>query len=240
MFPFVARYRKVDEHGEVVRAGEHMRAEDQAEGDLPDAANVKGNGMGKERKWTRMRAGEGALWTRKFGRDATNSGKKRHVSKSKIERPDGDGGCEPESAEMDEAEEGEVDQDGDEDGEAILAAQEAHLLNPSLAMGFRVAFIDFAGLHDSEDLRMLLHVAPISCVPKLKTGGTGRSKNSRQARKSKMAIPTIRRNFPHPSRHTACRRGRNRIQARQLMPLISALRTSAFEIKVGPPVHDIL
>ena len=75
-----------------------------------------------------------------------------------------------------------------------------------------VAFIDFARLHDSEGLRMLLHVAPISCVPKLKTGGTGRSKNSRQARKSKMAIPTIRRNFPHPSRHTACRRGHNRIR----------------------------
>ena len=51
MFPFVARYRKVDEYGEVVRAGEHMRAEDQTEGDLPDAANVKENGMGKKRKW---------------------------------------------------------------------------------------------------------------------------------------------------------------------------------------------
>ena len=60
--------------------------------------------MGKKRKWDGNGRRGGAHWTRKFGRDAANSGKKRHVSKSKRERPDGDGGYEPDDDEMDEVE----------------------------------------------------------------------------------------------------------------------------------------
>ena len=87
-----------------------MRAEDQAEGDLPDAANVKENGMGQERKWDDNESRRGGTLDSEFERDATDSGKKRHVSKSKIEieRPDGDGGYESDDK-IDEVEEGEVD-----------------------------------------------------------------------------------------------------------------------------------
>ena len=122
MFPFVMRRRRVDEYGEVVRAEEYMRAEEKAEEDLLDAANVKEERvMGKKRKWDENESRRGAHGARKFGRDAVDSGKKRRVTKTKKERPDGDDGYEPDDGEMDEVEEGEVEQDEAEDEEAILA-----------------------------------------------------------------------------------------------------------------------
>ena len=101
-------------------------------------------------------------------------------------------------------------------------------------MGLRVTFIDFARLHDSGGLRMLLHVAPISRCrnrrrmerEEAKTRGRRGSRRWQYLRSGEIFL-TLHAIPPAAVATTGS-------VARQPMPLISALRTSAFEIKGRP------
>ncbi|RPA94648.1 hypothetical protein L873DRAFT_1700758 [Choiromyces venosus 120613-1] len=155
MFPFVMRRRRVDEYGEIVRADEYMRAEEKAEEDLLDATGVKEERvMGKKRKWDENEAKKGGPGARK-GKEIGDVGKKRRTGKTK-DRPDGDDSYEPDDGEQ-ETEEGEVEEDEAEDEESMLTVpSKITYTKTAIPMRFKVAFIDFAGLHDSRILRMLL------------------------------------------------------------------------------------
>lgn len=154
MFPFVMRRRRVDEYGEVIRTEEYMRAEEKAEEDLIDEADAtEERVIGKKRKWDEgEKAGTAA---RRLSRGATDAGKKRRMVKGKKGKPENDDGYEPDDGEADEGEEG--DEDDGEDEEALLALpSKVTFTSVEVEMRIRVAFIDFAGLHDSRSLRMLL------------------------------------------------------------------------------------
>jgi len=156
MIPFVMRRRRVDEYGEVVRADEYMRAEERAEEDLLDVTGVtEERVMGKKRKWDENDAKRGGPAARK-GKETGDVGKKRRTSKTK-DRPDGDESYELDDGEQEEAGEGEVEEDKAEDEESVLTVpSKITSTKIDILMRFKVAFIDFAGLHDSRILRMLL------------------------------------------------------------------------------------
>jgi len=156
MIPFVMRRRRVDEYGGVVRADEYMRAEERAEEDLLGAIGVtEERVIGKKRKWDENDAKRGGPAARK-GKETGDVDKKQNKSKTK-DRPDWDESCEPEDGEQEEEEESEVEEGEAEDEESMLTVP-SKITSTKIAilMLFKVAFIDFAGLHDSRILRMLL------------------------------------------------------------------------------------
>lgn len=143
MFPFVMRRRRIDEYGEVIRTEEYMRAEEKAEEDLQDEADAaEERVIGKKRKWDE-------------GRVAADPGKKRRVGRSKKGKTETDDGYEPDDGEEGDGEDAE-DEDGEDEEVALALPSKVTFTSVEIQMRVRVAFIDFAGLHDSRSLRMLL------------------------------------------------------------------------------------
>ncbi|KAL7274452.1 hypothetical protein RUND412_002645 [Rhizina undulata] len=158
MFPFVVRRKRVDEYGEIVRPEEFMRAEEKAEEDLLEIKAKEERIIGKKRKWDEGEINK--LGIRRGSKGEADSAKKRkgfqHM-KQKKQKADGDDSYEPDDGE-DEPEEGEISEDSEDENEEEILTTPSKITytKVTVEMKLRVTFIDFAGLHDSRSLRMLL------------------------------------------------------------------------------------
>lgn len=146
MFPMAIRRKRHDDFGEVIRPEEYLRAEEREreEVDGQDVRQQPGkydtkDTLGKKRKWDDVAApGE---------RRMSNGGNKRQ----QINRDSRDS---PDLADM---QRGVEDDPSDDEAEVeITGPARLEYTRESLSINVRLAFVDFAGLHDKRSLHMLI------------------------------------------------------------------------------------
>jgi cleavage and polyadenylation specificity factor subunit 2 len=148
MFPIVVRRKRTDDFGDLIRPEEYLRAEERDEVDgqdmrqpsKPDAEDT----LGKKRKWNDI---------------ATSSD--RRLSNSSSKRQQIGTGVGNTDAELDgdisDAAVGSDDEDIEEEPEDVITGpSKVVYTTEKLALNLRLAFVDFAGLHDKRSLHMLI------------------------------------------------------------------------------------
>lgn len=158
MFPFLTKRRRGDEFGELIRPEDYLRAEERDEIDgqgLGDDGPDKQLGLGQKRKWEEFGlrgSGEGE------GLDGLDSFKRRrqqgpnisnsHLAKSSngMIGTNGHGGAEDDDSDDDEYEPEEV----------ISGPSKVIFKTTSVQTNLKIAYVDFAGVHDQRSLTMLI------------------------------------------------------------------------------------
>jgi cleavage and polyadenylation specificity factor subunit 2 len=164
MFPAVVRRVRNDEFGELIRPEEYLRAEERDEVEGQDTA-VSGyvkadseNTVGKKRKWNDL--GSQDRLGRRVGSVV------RRGSNGMNKRRQGEGGRilnvannEPDGIERDSSgapEDSETSDDGLDDELLATGPSKVTYTTETLRCNLKIAFVDFAGLHDNRSLRMLI------------------------------------------------------------------------------------
>lgn len=134
MFPMVIRRRRVDDFGELIRAEDYLRAEerDEIEGqDLrqPGKYDTQDT-LGKKRKWDDV--GE--------QRSSTGGGKRQNLGDVAFNGNYTDA----------------ADEEGEEETEEIIGPSKLIFSTDTVLLKSRLAYVDFAGLHDKRSLQMLI------------------------------------------------------------------------------------
>ncbi|KAK2626218.1 hypothetical protein QTJ16_004480 [Diplocarpon rosae] len=149
MFPLAIRRKRVDDFGEVIRPEDFLRAEERDEVDGQDMRqhqnkNDTRDTLGKKRKWDEPSSND---------RPMTNGSNKRQQKNRNHRGSPGPGEMSP----------GPEDQPSDDEAEdsagGLVAASSPSKVvfsTESLALSTRIAFVDFAGLHDKRSLQMLI------------------------------------------------------------------------------------
>ncbi|RMZ80531.1 hypothetical protein DV737_g2884, partial [Chaetothyriales sp. CBS 132003] len=148
VFPYTHSRRRGDEFGDLIKPEEFLREEEKEEQFQVDAKADKH--LGQKRKWAEER------------QLASNSNKRRQVDRAEKT---------PAQPSAGEADESDVS-DGEPEAEPATFQGPARLVTStrSFALNARLAFVDFAGLHDQRSLQMLI---PLIGPKKLVlTGGT--------------------------------------------------------------------
>jgi cleavage and polyadenylation specificity factor subunit 2 len=164
MFPVVVRRVRSDEFGELIRPEEYLRAEERDEVEGQDAAawgdakTGSENSVGKKRKWSDLgmqdRLGRrGSLATRRSsnGMNKRRQGEAGRILNDMINGLEGAGRDSPEELEDAETSDDDLDDEPLMDGPSKVA-----FATEILRCNLKIAFVDFAGLHDSRSLRMLI------------------------------------------------------------------------------------
>ncbi|KAF2734698.1 hypothetical protein EJ04DRAFT_602205 [Polyplosphaeria fusca] len=128
MYPFVAKRRRVDDFGDIIRPEDFARAEeeDHKAGDTFRDTAKKENAVGQKRKWVDLAV-----------QPTRNGAPKRQKSPS--------GPTEADSESEAEA-----------DSEATAGPMRVDLGTEALSLHCKLTFIDFSGLHDRRTIQMLL------------------------------------------------------------------------------------
>ena len=143
MFPMAIRRKRNDDFGEVIRPEDFLRAEERDEIDgqdmlqeiQPSKHDTKDT-LGKKRKWDDVAVSS--------DRRMSNGGTKRQqISKDEHGSPDT-----ADSAFEDDIEDVEV--------EEIIGPSRVVFSTEKVSVDLRLAFVDFAGLHDKRSLQMLI------------------------------------------------------------------------------------
>jgi cleavage and polyadenylation specificity factor subunit 2 len=139
MFPHVAKRRRADDFGDLIRPEEFARPdeEDQVAGEALRGDNSKKeNAVGQKRRWEDL-----AMQTID-GRRLQNGGNKRRRGDSNVGKP------------SDDAE--SSDSEPEEDPDRIEGPAKAISDSEVLHLDCRIAFVDFSGLHDRRTIQMLM------------------------------------------------------------------------------------
>ena len=156
MFPFVSKRRRGDDLGEFIRPEDYLRAEerDEVDGqDMRDNGPGKQSGLGQKRKWE-----DSGLQNGHGGRALDGPNKRRQQGPpANMDRPtnmtdgivniNGDRGNE----------EDDVSEGSDTEPEDVVIGPSKVTYKSSLVQtNLRIAYVDFAGLHDQRSLSMLI------------------------------------------------------------------------------------
>ncbi|OCL03882.1 hypothetical protein AOQ84DRAFT_391925 [Glonium stellatum] len=160
MFPYVAKRRRADDFGDLIRPEEYLRAEerDEVDGeDMRDGGTKRENAVGQKRKWddVGVRNAAGAR------RLSNGLNKRRKAAAMAADDRDADMELGGKADPRRRAAEPESDS---EDGESDEEAAEAKVEGPSkvvfsletLRLECRISFVDFSGLHDKRSIQMLV------------------------------------------------------------------------------------
>lgn len=140
MFPYVAKRRRADDFGDLIRPEEFVRAdeEDQVAGEaLRGDGSKKENAVGQKRRWDDL-----AVVAVDGGRRIPNGTQKRRRGDSDAQRP------------ADGAE--SSDSEPEEDPDRVEGPSKVILGTETLQLNCRIAFVDFSGLHDRRTIQMLM------------------------------------------------------------------------------------
>ena len=154
MFPFVTKRRRADEFGDLIRPEDYLRAEerDEVDGqDMREGASGKDGKLGQKRKW-----GDAGM-QRENGRLGTHPVNKRRQQTPNKKVGDtatnGDdfinGHYDPEVDDLSEDSES-----GSED--STSTPSKVIFKNLTVEANLRIAYVDFAGIHDQRSLSMLI------------------------------------------------------------------------------------
>lgn len=140
MFPIAIRRKRNDDFGELIRPEEYLRAEERDEVDGQDMrpGRFDKGALGQKRKWD----------------DASTSGKnaKGGNKRQQTSKPERRDSLEPRAMAP-----GPEDDASDEEAEEEIAGpSKVTITTEKVSLDFRIAFVDFAGLHDKRSLQMLI------------------------------------------------------------------------------------
>ncbi|KAF2878081.1 beta-lactamase-like protein [Massariosphaeria phaeospora] len=135
LFPFVAKRRRVDDFGDLIRPEDYTRAdeEDQVAGEALRNGSKKENAVGQKRKWDDL-----AVRNVDGGRRLPNGGPKRR-------RADSDAMDVSDSEPEDGA-----------DALALAGPSKVVIRTETLHLHCRISFVDFSGLHDRRTIQTLI------------------------------------------------------------------------------------
>ena len=141
MFPYIARRHRTDDFGDLIRPEEYLRAEERDEINARDTRGSGGDGanrLGEKRKW-----GEGEQSRR-------NSSSKRQKSNSGIQSDNkGRDGQRQDTDPPTEDSESEAEESHAGPSKLVFTPQ-------TVQANLRIAYVDFAGIHDQRSLSMLI------------------------------------------------------------------------------------
>ena len=141
MFPYFARRHRTDEFGDLIRPEEYLRAEERDEINARDTrgASMDGvNRLGEKRKWGE---GEQAKKNDRFKRQRSNPGTQSDNNGRDGQGQDIDPPTEDSESEADETPTGP--------SKLVFTSQ-------IVQANLRIAYVDFAGIHDQRSLSMLI------------------------------------------------------------------------------------
>ncbi len=157
MFPYVAKRRRGDDFGDLIRPEKYLRAEERDEvggHDMRDSSDRRESTLGQKRKWDDVGIEAGAK-----GRRMSNGANKRRQIGKGFNRNDqqvNNGANHVETnGTVDDAEESE-ESDYEPDEPSIEGPSKVLFSTETLQLNLRIAFIDFSGLHDKRFLHMLI------------------------------------------------------------------------------------
>ncbi|TVY57522.1 Cleavage factor two protein 2 [Lachnellula cervina] len=144
MFPLAIRRKRNDEFGELIRPEDFLRAEERDEVDGQDMRGQPGkydtkDTLGKKRRWD-----DGAA---SGSRGLPNGGNKRQ----QIDQNVTGGGSDPMDFSL-----GAMNGDVVDDVEEVVGPSRVVISTEMLSVNLRIAYVDFAGLHDKRSLQMLI------------------------------------------------------------------------------------
>ena len=156
MFPYVAKRRRADDFGDLIRPEEYLRAEerDEVDGeDMRDGGTKKENAVGQKRKWDDVGVRNAA-----GGRRLSNG-----INKRRRATDDRDTSMEP-TGKNDLRRRATKPESDSSDAESDEESSEAKVEGPSkivfssetLRLECRISFVDFSGLHDKRSIQMLV------------------------------------------------------------------------------------
>ena len=144
MFPMAIRRRRADEFGELIRPEDFLRAEEREEVDGRDLRQQSNkydtkDTLGKKRKWD-------DVVTPNDGRLPNGANKRQQLGEGQRDSP-----------ELADMPPGPEDDASDEEPEEEITNPSRIVFSAeTLSINVRLAFVDFAGLHDKRSLQMLI------------------------------------------------------------------------------------
>jgi cleavage and polyadenylation specificity factor subunit 2 len=151
MFPLVVRRKRADDFGELIRPEEYLRAEERDEIDGQDMRQPgkfdTQDTLGRKRKWDDVVApGDPSMSNEANKRQQIGKGLMKNASNSMIASGDVNA--------LNGIDEHELVVEDPED--EILGPAKVVFSSETLVLNLRLAFVDFAGLHDKRSLQMLI------------------------------------------------------------------------------------
>lgn len=154
MFPFINKRRRGDDFGDLIRPEDYLRAEerDEVDGqDMRDNGPRKQEGFGQKRKWQDLglhgdsgRHADGPNKRRQPAIPPSNEALTNGTGASFV---NGQGGVEEEDS---------LGESEDEPEEFAAGPSKITFKNRSIEANLRIAYVDFAGLHDQRSLSNLI------------------------------------------------------------------------------------
>lgn len=146
MFPMAIRRKRNDDFGELIRPEDFLRAEEREEADNPDARQPgkyeTKDTLGKKRKWDDVAVPVDRLMS--------DGGNKRLQIGDR-------GKANPDSTDQKDLAPGLDYEDGVEEAEEeVVGPSRVVYSTETISINLRIAFVDFAGLHDKRSLQMLI------------------------------------------------------------------------------------
>ena len=156
MFPFVSKRRRGDDFGDLIRPEDYLRAEerDEIDGqDMRDAGSGKQTGLGQKRKWE-----DSGLQSATGHRLSAGMNKRRSTGTGQRAGPavNGLNGVHHSSGGAGEEAGEESDESDTEIEEPLTGPSKVTFETSSVQVNLRIAYVDFAGLHDQRSLSMLI------------------------------------------------------------------------------------
>ena len=154
MFPFVNKRRRGDDFGDLIRPEDYLRAEerDEIDGrDMRDHGPRKQDGLGQKRKWQdsglQGEGGRQADAPNKRRLPAVPSGDEALANGTGASIVNGRNGVEEEDS---------LGESEDEPEELAAVPSKITFKNHTIKANMKIAFVDFAGLHDQRSLSNLI------------------------------------------------------------------------------------
>ena len=154
MFPFVNKRRRGDDFGDLIRPEDYLRAEERDEIDGQDIRNHgarKQEGFGQKRKWQdsglQVDRGRQADGSNKRRQPAMPSGDDALANGTGASIVNGRGGNEEEDS---------LGESEDEPEDLAAGPSKIIFKSQSIEANLRIAYVDFAGLHDQRSLSNLI------------------------------------------------------------------------------------
>ena len=154
MFPFVNKRRRGDDFGDLIRPEDYLRAEerDEIDGrDMRDQGPRNQDGLGQKRKWQdsglQADSGRQADGPNKRRQQATASGNEALANGTGASMANGRSGFEEEDS---------LGESEDEPEELEAGPSKIIFKSQSIEANLKIAYVDFAGLHDQRSLSNLI------------------------------------------------------------------------------------
>ena len=153
MFPFVSKRRRGDDFGDFIRPEDYLRAEerDEVDGqDMRDNGPGRQIGLGQKRKWE-----DSGLQNGVRRQESNEPNKRRQGPAGNAEPLKAYGNVNGNPNNEDEGDENSDDSDTELE-EVAVGPSKVTYKSSSVQANLRIAYVDFAGLHDQRSLSMLI------------------------------------------------------------------------------------